>query len=1658
MLKPEQARAELEKIRRENGEKRRLAALARLPKNLAAVGRGLLGRDAQGRAIEKWEPQQQAQQAARQQLDGLPAKARRQVFEALFPKLGSFVDAAWELGFQLPYEAGFERKAFRAPHDPALTRAARGNWLESLLSELEGYEEDITWLAAWAGYLSSGYSGDAVGLVLAAAINAGGKEASAVFETLCDSARGTHDVGVMGRHVTRALLVASRPEGWEFVEKLLLAAQRQEGLRQSILEVIDEAHPQAFRRMLRLILENDLARFSATVRALDVWFGFQWDAVSTRVVNRVLERVAHFLDDPTAQARALENDDPETVYLALWTMAFENAPATVAPAAALLSDPNVERRFIAAHLLVQMQIPPARERLLPALDDADLRVALHALEGCEHEEDEAEGESSNPTDLFERLERLLVRLPEKKTFLEPIVWPWHVFSADRQQVAASLVRHLGKRPPTVLIRYLPMMESWTRRLVIDQLAGLKKWDNQTRDTLFALVGDSSITVREAALRALARCKVSELEAIRLEELLTRKPGDLRRGVLTLLLSQKDEAALASADRLLAAAQQLQRQAGLEILRQLAEAGRVPQECRARAEAYRASRARLSDEDQRQLDAVLDAGRKTYTLDDALGLMNPEERTRPVPPKKRKVTFLTPAAVACLQALDDLVHQHRNTTVVLKGEFADDEEAEPGATPPPDREELLGNLGWEFPSPDTSVPLEKDIAHLPLREVWEAWWAERPRNLRDRDGLELCHALAWLDITADDYEWKEWRKERPKVRPALETLSGGAKFKEYRYHSIVNEILKWLLRLHPAAGTVDFLLDAVETSFALVPPDELSRTTDPEDWEEKNWRAYDSPFLKWLETARSHETAFPQDWTGAHHVRLWHLLRWLDEPAPDVPRSRPNLPDVLAAFKAGGATEADLLDQLLGPRPGSSPRYDFGDLERVTRRTAPATFADAPLLLELADRCRQRILDIELDRGDTPTAASAPALSLSAVFGTPALLRLLGALGRDKFAREAGYRRSLSKASVFTHLVRVSYPAEADTPAGFTAQAAEAGVSAQRLLELAFVTPQWVRHVEHALGWPQFSEGVWWFIAHTRDAETGEEEDAWKALIAERTALTLDELGEGAVDVAWFHRTHDALGPERWEQLHEAAKYATTSNAYKRAQTLADVLLGKTNKARLVTEVRDKRLKESVRLLGLLPLAKGKAREQDLLERYHVLQEYSRYARQLGSMSREPALRAAEVGLANLARTTGYPDPVRLEWAMEAETVADLAQGPVTVRAGSAEVSLAIDADGQPEITVVKQGKPLKAIPAEARRDPQVKELSARKTEIKRQAGRMRLSLEQAMCRGDAFTGTELRQLCAHPVLAPRLERLVLVGEGIVGYPVSGGRALRDHAGKLEPVKKDESLRLAHPYDLLKTRQWHLWQHDCFAAERVQPFKQVFRELYVLTDAEKKDGTVSRRYAGQQVNPRQATALWGGRGWVVSEYEGVRRTFHDAGLTAGVTFLGGYLTPAEVEGWTVEGVQFFRRDAKGGWKLLKLTEVPLRLFSEVMRDLDLVVSVAHRGAVDPEASASTVEMRSSLLKETCALLKIKNVRVKDAHALIDGDLGNYSVHLGSAVVHRQPGGAVCLIPVHAQHRGRLFLPFADDDPKTAEVLSKVILLARDREIQDPGILDQLRAAP
>jgi hypothetical protein len=738
----------------------------------------------------------------------------------------------------------------------------------------------------------------------------------------------------------------------------------------------------------------------------------------------------------------------------------------------------------------------------------------------------------------------------------------------------------------------------------------------------------------------------------------------------------------------------------------------------------------------------------------------------------------------------------------------------------------------------------------------------------------------------------------------------------------------------------------------------------------------------------------------------------------------------------------------------------------------------------------------------PTAATAPAFVLRSIYGTASFIRILQAFNRkDSFAR--GYISSgTSRSDSFSHLLRVSFPLETDTAEDFAQQIKAARISEKLLIEAAVYAPQWAAFTEHTLGWEGFTSAVWWVYAHTKDNKwrvDTEIRETWTSEASQHTPLSAHDLLEGGVDVAWFWKVYNTLGAERWEKVYAAAKYSSSGIGHNRARLFADAMLGKLDMPELAKRIKDKRNQDAVRALGLIPLpdqnfrlssavtppqplpagreglsdglppplrlrggGRGEGlnesptdtgRDDIILERYRIMQDFLQGSRKFGAQRRESEKLAVQIGMENLARTAGYPDPVRLQWAMEAREVADLRNGPISATRDEVTLTLSIDVLGKPQLDITKAGKRLKAIPAKLKKATEFVELRERKTLIEKQYSRMRLSLENAMCRQDDFTGKELISLLEHPVLAPMLEQLVFIGDGVLGYPVEGGHALQRHDGSSTPIKTESRLRIAHAHDLFQSGEWHHWQRECFLAERIQPFKQVFRELYLLTEAEKREETLSRRYAGHQVQPRQAVALLGQRGWVAHYEEGVQKTFHRENLSVHLGVLGGYFTPAEVEGITLEGVVF---SEPGKWKLMPLVDIPPIIFSEVMRDLDLVVSVAHRGGIDPENTASTVEMRSALLRETCALLKINNVNLQSNHALIEGKLGSYSVHLGSAVVHRQPGGALCIIPVHAQHRGRIFLPFADDDPKTAEVISKVLLLAKDTEIKDPSILEQLFA--
>ncbi|MEP1058375.1 MULTISPECIES: hypothetical protein [Cyanophyceae] len=211
MLNREVAQAQLRTVHVTAWRSQRIQRMGSLPEPLQVVGYGIFGCSAAGQRLDSPESYK-VQERSLEQLDALAPSDRLQVLAVIFPKFALTVEAAWQLNAHLPYQTGYSRRSFRSPSHPELSADRRRNWFQQLITVVEGYDQDLEWFVAWTPYLHY-YAAETLGILFAAAINQNDALGQTIFDSLLASANGNHEIGAMGRHVTRALLVANREDG-----------------------------------------------------------------------------------------------------------------------------------------------------------------------------------------------------------------------------------------------------------------------------------------------------------------------------------------------------------------------------------------------------------------------------------------------------------------------------------------------------------------------------------------------------------------------------------------------------------------------------------------------------------------------------------------------------------------------------------------------------------------------------------------------------------------------------------------------------------------------------------------------------------------------------------------------------------------------------------------------------------------------------------------------------------------------------------------------------------------------------------------------------------------------------------------------------------------------------------------------------------------------------------------------------------------------------------------------------------------------------------------------------------------------------------------------------------------------------------------------------
>ena len=1302
-------------------------------------------------------------------------------------------------------------------------------------------------------------------------------------------------------------------------------------------------------------------------------------------------------------------------------------------------------------------------------------------------------------EFFDILEKALVLMDGKDKVFNPCIFPWFYQSIGTHTVATAMGLIAAFYPDDALknrmMKHLKEINTWNRGYYLDVLFE-KPNNKEEKDFVITMLSDRT----SAGITAYEIAKDNNLvkEYPReIEDLLRLKNADTRKNLIDLLMSQDKKELLISIDNLVSAKNENKRLAGLDILN-LANSKQKPlydkkevknlvAKISSPTDAEKILIENLSDKKKKESENTLSKLYNTeYKLDLPYEIKEVEKLSKTIK-KNKKSEYIIENSLNIKKIFTKSIDELFKIVKKLSELYVKNENYEYMSFYT--KEYTLLRDGLSITKDVNNIPYNErqKLANYPLEDVWRDFYK---KEIKDFSTLWQLYTLLVKDYNSsiNENNVKEYQDFYKKIlgiditelRAKLKKANLKYIFTENYYNDTgyVLEIIDMLYKEYSKENK-DYLFEIgkVFTSYIL---ENFEAKDIVEQKERYNKEIYYSVsiynrysgvqylFAKAIDYLEFYddEKAFTESFVLRYNLDK-KIVKYINENLKDCEIGGPTKAFGLRNYAIASIlkiAEKDLIYKYVLELDNEVAKeinvYGFSELDgfmdnyrnilakKEDKKVATLNqFMLNEALKVIYDEGRKivdYVVQNELKRGDSPTIYSKSLHKIYRIEGIDYLVQILQALGKETLDRTSYYYGSGydSKKGVLSHLLKVCYPTEKDNSKELAKKLKGTDITEQRLIEVAMFSSQWIEIIEGYLGWKGLASGCYYFQAHMSDIDVNKE-----GLFAKYTPISIEDLKEGAFDIDWFKSAYKELGEKKFEMLYDSAKYISDGAKHSRARMFADAVNGKLNLKETEKKIEDKRNKDLVASYSLIPLLKDK--QKDALHRYQFLQKFLKESKKFGAQRRASEAKAVNISLENLSRNMGYSDVTRLIWNMETALINEMKEYFVPKKLDDVDVYIKIDDLGQSEIIYEKAGKELKSLPTKLKKDKYIEDIKEVHKNLKEQYRRSRKMLEEAMEDGTEFYGYEIENLMTNPVIAPILKSLVFKMDKNLGYYED--KKLKSTNKKSVAIKDDSLLKIAHCFDLFESGDWASYQKDIFDRELKQPFKQVFRELYVKT-VDEKGRDKSLRYAGHQVQPTKTVALLKTRRWIIDGQEGLEKVYYKENIIAKIYALADWFSPADIEAPTLEEVQFFDRKT---FKPILIDNVPDLVFTEVMRDIDLVVSVAHIGDVDPEASHSTIEMRKAIIEFNCKLFKLKNVKFSENHVLIKGERAEYSIHLGSGLIHQKAGSAINVLPVHSQHRGRVFLPFIDDDPKTAEIMAKVILFAQDEKIKDVFILEQIK---
>ena len=1434
--------------------------------------------------------------------------------------------------------------------------------------------------------------------------------------------------------------------------------------------------------------------------------------------KKELEIINKLIANPKYEDELLKSDDNVEVYLGLWNKSTRDIKYSVEAMEKLLKSSKYHIKLLISYYLDIIENKDYQREIAKKVikeygkDNKNIVEILACYLDFaigyiypSHFKDDIKSGKLNPKtyfkdkkealEFFDILENTFSLMKEKSKVFDPCIFPWNIESIDTEKISTTLLFIAILYPDDILknkvMGYIKEIDTWNRGRFLEVLFE-RPSNKEQKDFIITMLSDRT----SAGITAYEIAKDNNLvkEYPReIEDLLRLKNADTRKNLIDLLMSQDKKELLISIDNLVSAKNENKRLAGLDILN-LANSKQKPlydkkevknlvTKISSPTDAEKILIENLSDKKKKESENTLS---KLYNTEYKLDLpyeIKEVEKLSKIIKKNKKSEYIIENSLNIKKIFTKSTDELFKIVKKLSELYVKNEDYEYMSFYT--KEYTLLRDRFSITKDVNNVPYNErqKLSNYPLEDVWRDFYKN---EIKDFSTLWQLYTLDY-NSSINENNIKEYQDFYKKIlgiditelRTKLKKANLKYVFSENYYNDTgyVLEIIDMLYEEYSKENK-DYLFEIgkVFTSYVLENFEAKDIVKQQERYNKEiyynvniynRYSGLEYLFVRAIDYLEFYndEKAFTESFVLRYNLDK-KIEKYINENLKDCEIGGPTKAFGLRNYAIASIlkiAEKDLIYKYVLELDNEVAKeinvHGFSELDgfmnnyrnilakKEDKRIATLNqFMLNDALKVIYDEGRKivdYVVQNELKRGDSPTIYSESLHKIYRIEGIDYLVQILQALGKETLDRTSYYwGGDDSKKAVLSHLLKVCYPTEKDNSKELAKKLKGTDITEQRLVEVAMYASQWLEIIESYLGWKGLVSGCYYFQAHMSDVDKNKE-----GLIAKYTPISIDDLRDGAFDIDWFKSAYKELGEKKFEMLYDSAKYISDGAKHSRARMFADAVNGKLNLKETEKKIEDKRNKDLVASYSLIPLLKDK--QKDALHRYQFLQKFLKESKKFGAQRRASEAKAVNISLENLSRNMGYSDVTRLIWNMETALINEMKEYFVPKKLDDVDVYIKIDDLGQSEIIYEKAGKELKSLPTKLKKDKYIEDIKEVHKNLKEQYRRSRKMLEEAMEDGTEFYGYEIENLMTNPVIAPILKSLVFKMGNDLGYYVD--KKLKSAKKKSVTVKDDSLLKIAHCFDLFESGDWASYQKDIFDRELKQPFKQVFRELYVKT-VDEKGRDKSLRYAGHQVQPAKTVALLKTRRWIIDGQEGLEKVYYKKNIIAKIFALADWFSPADIEAPTLEEVQFFDRKT---FKPILIDDVPDLIFTEVMRDLDLVVSVAHIGDVDPEASHSTIEMRKAIVEFNCKLFKLKNVTFTENHALIKGERAEYSIHLGSGLIHQKAGSAINVLPVHSQHRGRVFLPFIDDDPKTAEIMAKVLLFVQDDKIKDVFILEQIK---